>query len=418
MQNLAIFGAGLLGKRMKRLVEDKYSNQYRLTYFIDNDPAKQGSLIDNTPIISTEKLLQIYGKEIDLVTPAFNKSFVIIKFLLQKEITVIHIQSNGVYPVNSMNIVPRKIVLDASTLCQLNCKTCYMRKYNSGTVGKGYLKFSDFEKFIINNKFLEEISLSNNGEPLLNPDLIRILENAYENNITLRLGSTNFNTASDEILEGLVKYQCKSLTASIDGACQEVYSKYRINGNFNTVIENIEKLNDLKKKYNSQFPELTWKYIIMEHNENDIIKAKTMAKQLNMGFVYTLTWDPGYVPKNMNMLKETGLQFFSREEVLNKTKIEMGLPCWQLYEYPHINYDGRLLGCCRTFADDFGVNVFDVGLEKAFDNENYKLAKAMLMGETGISENVKHIPCANCASYKRMVETGIYLPAIFSTITP
>jgi glycosyltransferase involved in cell wall biosynthesis len=42
---------------------------------VDNDPAKQGSLIENVPIISAEKLLQLYEKEIDCVALAMQKSY-------------------------------------------------------------------------------------------------------------------------------------------------------------------------------------------------------------------------------------------------------------------------------------------------------------------------------------------------------
>jgi hypothetical protein len=75
----------------------------------------------------------------------------------------------------SENKLPKMVRIEASTLCQLNCKDCYMRKSDSGALGKGYLKFSDFKNFIKNNKFVKSIELSNSGEIFLNPDLIHIL---------------------------------------------------------------------------------------------------------------------------------------------------------------------------------------------------------------------------------------------------
>jgi len=127
--------------------------------------------------------------------------------------------------------------LEASTICQLNCKACYMRINNYGVVGKGYLKLEDFKRFVDNNKFIKNIELSNSGEIFLNPDLIEILKYAYSKNVLLTADNgVNFNNVSDEMIEALVKYKLYSLTFSIDGASQEVYEKYRINGNFNKVI--------------------------------------------------------------------------------------------------------------------------------------------------------------------------------------
>ena len=109
------------------------------------------------------------------------------------------------------------------------------------------------------------------------------------------------------------------------------------------------------------------------------------------------------------MLKrETGLKNFDREELFNSEGEKNLQICHQLWVSPQINWDGRLLGCCFVFTDDFGVNVFDIGLENAIKSENYKYAKKMLQGEVGVPPNIKNLPCANCMKYKTMVETGQY----------
>ncbi len=45
----------------------------------------------------------------------------------------------------------------------------------------------------------------------------------------------------------------KDLTVSIDGASQETYQIYRVRGKFDEVIGHIRKINEYKKKYNSEF---------------------------------------------------------------------------------------------------------------------------------------------------------------------
>ncbi len=61
---------------------------------------------------------------------------------------------------------------------------------------------------------------------------------------------------TNEIIESLVKYQFNSITCSIDGADNESYQKYRVRGNFDTVISNIKKINAYKEKYGLQYPKL------------------------------------------------------------------------------------------------------------------------------------------------------------------
>jgi len=310
-------------------------------------------------------------------------------------------------------ILPTKIKLDASTICQLRCRTCSFQRNNCHSLGRGYLTFENFKAFVDKHDYIKEIELANYGEIFLNPELLQIVKYAYEKNVALTAGSgVNFNTVSEEMIEALVKYQFKHIMFSIDGASQETYSIYRINGVFDTVIRNIQRLSDYKQKYNSQFPDLKWQYILMEHNENDVIKAKKMANELGMSIYFKLTWDPGYTPKNIEMLRqETGLAYFSREETLVTT----GKPyanyscCRNMWKVPQINWDGRLLGCCVTTKSDYGVNVFDIGLEKALDSMYFWYAKEMLQGKAGIPENTKHIPCANCRQYQAMRKTGQYI---------
>jgi MoaA/NifB/PqqE/SkfB family radical SAM enzyme len=282
-------------------------------------------------------------------------------------------------------------------------------------LGKGYLKFSDFKIFVNRNKSITEIELSNKGEIFLNPDLIQILRYAYENSIRLTANNgVNFNNVSDEVLEGLVKYEFESMSISIDGASQEIYSQYRKDGNFEAVINNIKKLNNYKEKYNSIFPKINWQLILMDHTENDIPKVKKMAKELNMTNSFLFTWDWGmkFTPKNREMVAmETGLISLNTAEYSqNNIKHYYSDICRQLTDSPQINWDGRLLGCCIHIDKDFGVNVFGAGLRKAVVSKNYQYAVKMLKGKVGKPKKTKNIPCASCPVYESMLKTGVFIP--------
>jgi hypothetical protein len=286
-----------------------------------------------------------------------------------------------------------------------------MRLDNYGAVGKGYVKFSDFKKFIDTHPYIKRIELSNSGEIFLNPELIHILEYAFDRNITLSATSgVNFNTVSDEVIEALVKYRFLAMRFSIDGASQKVYSDYRRNGNYDKVICNIKKLNEFKNKYKSKFPETVWQYIVRENTEDDVINAKKQARQLGMGVHFKLTWEQEYKPQKIEMLRaETGLftQNFPSHAKLGIYYVI----CHQLFESPQINWDGRLLGCCRVHKSDFGVNVFEVGLEAALNTEQYTYAKQLLQGKCPPPPErlQKIMPCVTCGYYRQMVKENNFL---------
>ena len=77
--------------------------------------------------------------------------------------------------------------------------------------------------------------------------------------------------------------------------------------------------------------------------------------------------------------------------------------CWQLWYYPQINWDGKVLGCCINKSIDFGGNVFEDGLLKCLNSENIKYARLMLLGK---KEPKEGIPCSECQNYRGLIESG------------
>ena len=409
--------------------------------------------------------------------------------------------------------LPSKVRLESCTLCQLKCKCCYMRN-DVNTVGIGYLRFADFMRFVDRHPYVKEIEISNSGEIFLNKDLPAIMEYAFHKRVALTAWSgANFNNVSDEALDALVRFRFKGLTLSIDAATQAAYEKYRVGGCLDRVFENVRKLNELKRKYNSPYPKLSWQFIIFGHNEREIPLVKKMAPELGFSNVFfKLNYDGNFSPvEDVEFVKrETGLKYVSRAEYLEHegksysrsmcmalwkapainwdgrlhelkrkynspypklswqfiifghnereiplvkkmapelgfsnvffklnydgnfspvedvefVKRETGLKyvsraeylehegksysrsmCMALWKAPAINWDGRLLGCCNMYKDDFGVNVFECGLEKALDSRRFREAQKMLLNFGPETDN----PCVNCQRYKIMKETKSYL---------
>lgn len=296
-----------------------------------------------------------------------------------------------------------QVRLETSSFCQLKCPACpTTSKAIDPTIGKGFLKFADFKQFIDKNRSVRYIELSNYGEMFLNPDLAKIIEYAYYKNVTLAANNgVNLNHVKEHVLEMLVKYRFHSLTCSIDGANNDSYQKYRIKGDFNKVISNIKKINEYKMKYQSENPHLTWQFVVFNHNENEIDSAHEMARSLNMHFGLKLPWNPEFSPSVHNLEKVRQLTgAASREEYKARTGNDyMHKLCHQLWDNPQINWDGKLLGCCRNFWGDFGGNVFVDGFTKSINNIKIQYARLMLLGKKPPRAD---IPCSTCNIYIHM----------------
>ncbi len=298
-------------------------------------------------------------------------------------------------------IAPRTIRVEASSFCQLRCPSCPTASGAIGpAIGSGFLRLADFRKLLDDNPWLRQVELSNYGEVFLNPDLLAILEYAARKSVFASLGNgVNLNHARPEVLEGLVKYRVRNLTCSIDGASPETYRQYRVRGDFDRVIDNIKRINEFKKSHNSELPRLHWQFVVFGHNEHEIPAAREMACILGMTFRTKLSWDPDFSPvRNKDLVRrQTGSAAVTREEHerIHGQKYLDNI-CHQLWDAPQINWDGKILGCCRNFWGDFGGNAFASGLAESVNGETMVYARDMLLGKQPARDD---IPCTSCELY-------------------
>jgi hypothetical protein len=54
--------------------------------------------------------------------------------------------------------------------------------------------------------------------------------------------------------------------------------------------------------------------------------------------------------------------------------------CHELWDMPQVNWDGKVLGCCRNFWGDFGGNAFTDGLIESLNNEKIAYARKCCAG--------------------------------------
>ena len=312
-------------------------------------------------------------------------------------------------------IRPRKIRLEASTVCQLKCPSCPTAGGETGRrLGVGFLRFPDFKRLVDRNPWISAVELSNWGEIFLNKQLPGILEYAYRKGVALHVeNGANLNHLDDAVADAVVRFRMREITCSIDGASRETYSVYRVGGDFQKVIHNIKSINRLKARYHSPFPKLHWQFVAFGHNEHEIEDARAMARDLDMSFHVKLSWDDLYSEPfspvvNTDLVRRaSGLGVASRSEYQEKYGQEYYLAgcCSQLWTAPQVNYDGRVLGCAVNYWSDFG-NAFEEGLGAILDSGRMSYARDMLLGRAEARED---IPCTRCNLYEKLARGDQWL---------
>lgn len=305
-------------------------------------------------------------------------------------------------------VLTNAIRLEASSACQLRCPSCPTTMgLTDAVIGKASLRLADFVKLIDDNPWVGQVELSNYGEVFLNPELLDIFSHAFARNVTLTLANgVNLNHAREDVLEGLVRWQIAAITCSIDGASQATYEIYRQRGNFDRVIGHLRRINAFKKAYNSERPRLCWQFVAFGHNEHEVERARELASELGMEFSVKLNWDPDMSPvTNEDLIRvETGTGAATRQEYLEQTGTAyMESICDQLWSAPQVNWNGKLLGCCRNFWGDFGGNAFRDGLIASLNHDKIAYARQMLEGRQPARDD---IPCTTCELYTARRSAG------------
>ena len=149
------------------------------------------------------------------------------------------------------NYLCKEIRLDISNICNLSCPLCpNTNRRNKKTEEKHLMSFENFKKLVDNiDSFVETISIGTKHEALLNDNIFlmtKYLHNKYPDTDINLLSNFNFNYNTEDI----IKSGITNIIIGLDGIDQESYSKYRVGGNFNNVLQNIKQIQEYKNRYN------------------------------------------------------------------------------------------------------------------------------------------------------------------------
>ena len=285
---------------------------------------------------------------------------------------------------------PPVVMIEPTDVCNLKCPLC---PSGNGTLkrAKGFMRLSLFKKIIdeIKEKSFMVV-LWNQGEPFLNKDFYEMISYASQNKL-FTMTSTNGNVKIDA--EKLVQSGLKSLIISLDGATQETYNKYRVNGELSKVIENVKNIVAAKRKLHSKFPILRWQFLVMKHNEHEIEKISKLAKKIGVDKlelksvqIYSKEDIKNFLPKNpkYRRYKIKGDNFELKFGIKNR--------CRRIWSEIVINWNGEAAICC--FDKDIDYKVGNIEKEKILQiwkNGNYQKMRNRIL------KNRKSIPmCRNC----------------------
>jgi radical SAM protein with 4Fe4S-binding SPASM domain len=200
----------------------------------------------------------------------------------------------------------------------------------------------------------------------------------------------NFDISKQVVLSGLDK-----IIISIDGSKQDTYQKYRINGNFEKVIEGIKNLVYWKKKLNIKKPYIVLQFLVMSINEFEIEEIRKISKELKVDKLELKSLQVTDFVHNSYLIPK--ILKFNRYKIENehfKLKWKLHNRCYRIWNSTVITHEGNVLPCCFDKSQKyiFG-NIKNESLKKIIYNS---IAKQF---RNNILQNRKLIKmCNNCTT--------------------
>ena len=173
----------------------------------------------------------------------------------------------------------KKIYLELTNKCNLNCTICYRRSWSETPQDMSEELFRKIKKELNEIKSVEQVVLGGIGEPTYAPLIGEALKELGEYKLTLTTNGVYLNNA---ILDSIVKY-VDLVMISIDGL-HENYSSIR-GTELAYVLENIKQINKLKERTKKPTPVIGIQFVLSDDNAGDVFSLIDLANDSKVEIV-------------------------------------------------------------------------------------------------------------------------------------
>lgn len=184
---------------------------------------------------------------------------------------------------------PGLIAVVINESCNLRCKMCDLgsktESYAYETIReKGDMPLELFKKLVDSVAHYRPEIFIVCTEPLLYPHIIKAIEYGVKKG--LRMQITTNGVLLKKLAEGIVKSGLHQLNVSLDSGNPEVHDYIRgVPGTFKTVVEGIQEVQSLRKKFNTEHPKIGIVTCISNHNFYDSEKSVAVFSKLNVDHI-------------------------------------------------------------------------------------------------------------------------------------
>jgi radical SAM protein with 4Fe4S-binding SPASM domain len=327
--------------------------------------------------------------------------------------------------------LPTELQLEVTGACNLACKMCLVRYRPKLGKAQGAMCFHTFRAIVDDLPELGKITLQGLGEPLLAPDLFRMIEYAGEREI--RIGfNTNGTLLTPSRSERLVRAGLDWLHVSLDGATAVTYEGIRDGSDFGRVRRNVMALVDVMRRLDAERPRLSLVFVAMRRNVRELPDLVRLAADWGVGRLYVQNLshsfsdtDPAGAYGEIRQFaagealwaeadRTAAEAVFARARSLaDELGVDLRLPrlaepprrrreretpgCHWPFESAYVTHDGKVQPCCMVMGSDRAVlgDLQAEGFAEIWADEPYRDFRRGLL-----TDGEPPVVCRGCSLYR------------------
>lgn len=283
---------------------------------------------------------------------------------------------------------PFYLRIEVCPYCNLRCPGCLLGGLDISESSPdhrkhGLMSYEQFEAAIRDlAPYLIGVNLYDEGEPLLNADIYRMIGFLSAHNVGTCVSSNFSIHFTDETLGKMVDCGLEHLVVAVDGATQETYAQYRRGGELELVTSNIERLLAITAARNSPL-QVEMQFIEFEDNAHERQQMIELAGRLG---VWRLT-----IIQGSSRLGWKGIRFKGTPQERRKKG------CFHLWIATTINSAGEM-GTC-DYGEDHGIPV--IGQAKDYRSGRLRNHPRLVRLRESFRKNGPDLDpvCTHCSQY-------------------
>jgi MoaA/NifB/PqqE/SkfB family radical SAM enzyme len=171
---------------------------------------------------------------------------------------------------------PICVEVETSTRCNKRCILC---EHTHWKEKQEILTYNEFKQLINQIPTLRWFGLTGEGDPLLNPDVVRILRYAKSKGMTVWLDES-FDLLNEDMAKQFVDMKLDGIMWSMDAASKDVYEKFKIGCNLDRTLSHVQGLLKAKKEAGSPVPEVIVRSIVSKFTVDEMPKIVDIVSGL------------------------------------------------------------------------------------------------------------------------------------------